>query len=315
MRGILAAIIGLAFLATFSSNSAWACACGCGIFDVGTSSMYPTSSGGMVYFEYDYQNQSQNRSQNQQASANDNSDKQIATSFFTLGAQYMFNRENGAQIDLPYLSRHFVTLDANGVTNDTFNHSALGDIRVRGIYTGLSEDMSTGFTYGLKLPTGDSTYANYDADTELGSGSTDLLLGIYHLGKITQDGSLDWFGQANFQQPFLAREGYLPGNQVDLALGAYYNNLTFGPENKFVPMFEILGSFRGSDNGALAGTTSANPPTPASGFSRLLISPGFEVDLGRFRVWADVLIPVYQYYVGDQLSAPVAFKSGLAYSF
>ena len=39
-----------------------ACACGCGVFDVGTSSMLPQGTGGVAWFEYDYQNQNRNRS-------------------------------------------------------------------------------------------------------------------------------------------------------------------------------------------------------------------------------------------------------------
>jgi hypothetical protein len=267
----------------------------------------------MVYLEYDYQDQSQNRSQNLTAPAASNSDKQIQTSFLTFGAQYMFDRGNGVQVDVPYLQRKFMTLDPNNVSIDTFYHGALGDIRLRGIYTGISEDMSTGFLYGIKLPTGDSTYPNFDPDTELGSGSWDLLFGVYHVGKISQDANLSWYGQLNYQQPILSKEAYLPGNQVDLAGGAYYAGLTFGSESKIVPIVGLLASFRGSDNGSGAATTFAG--TPSSGFSRLLFSPGFELDVSRIRFWADVLVPIYQYYVGDQLSAPWSLKTGLSYMF
>ena len=34
-----------------------ACACGCGVFDVATSSMLPNGAGGMAYLQYDYQDQ------------------------------------------------------------------------------------------------------------------------------------------------------------------------------------------------------------------------------------------------------------------
>jgi len=300
----------------FLPSRAWACACGCGVFDVGTNSMYPTSTGGMVYFEFDYLNQNQNRHDSMLTGSEQNSDKQIKTSFLTLGGEYMFNRSHGIQFDLPYLYRKFVTQDnSNPDTTDTFTHGNLGDVRVRGLYTGLSEDMSTGFTYGVKLPTGDSRYANFDPDTELGSGSTDLLLGIYHMGKITQDGRFDWFGQFNYQQPLMAKpgSGYLPGNQIDMAWGAYYNGFTFGSENKVAPIFEFRGSFRGSDSGGGAAQTLAGGP--ASGYSRFLIAPGLEADFGHFRIFGAVILPVYQYYVGDQLAAPFSSKIGLAYNF
>ena len=41
-------------------GAAWACACGCGVFDVGTSSLMPERAGGTVFLNYDYQNQNQN---------------------------------------------------------------------------------------------------------------------------------------------------------------------------------------------------------------------------------------------------------------
>jgi hypothetical protein len=65
-----------------------------------------------------------------------------------------------------------------------FDINSIGDIRLQGMYTGLSEDMSTGFTLGLKLPTGDWHYPPLDRDTQIGTGSTDLLFGAYHLGTV-----------------------------------------------------------------------------------------------------------------------------------
>ncbi|HVA66902.1 MAG TPA: hypothetical protein VNK24_08250 [Elusimicrobiota bacterium] len=37
------------------------------------------------------------------------------------------------------------------------------------------------------LPTGDDTYANFDRDAELGTGSTQILSGGYHTDAITSD--------------------------------------------------------------------------------------------------------------------------------
>src|SRR5271167_3536456 len=75
-----------------------ACACGCGVFDVATSSMFPEGQGGMAYLQYDYQNQNRNWSGTSQAPSGGNPDKQIETGFVTAGLQYMFNQKWGAQI-------------------------------------------------------------------------------------------------------------------------------------------------------------------------------------------------------------------------
>src|SRR5208337_3431119 len=68
-----------------------ACACGCGVFDVGTSSMFPEGEGAMAYFSYAYQDQFRNWNGTSQASAANNDDKEIRTDFFSTGVQYMFS--------------------------------------------------------------------------------------------------------------------------------------------------------------------------------------------------------------------------------
>ena len=100
--------------ATLTPALSWACACGCGIFDVGTSSMFPTSAGGMVFFEYDYLDQTQNHFQSSQAPASANQDKEIDTHFFRLGGQFMFSRNWGTQVEIPAAHRLFSTTDNYG---------------------------------------------------------------------------------------------------------------------------------------------------------------------------------------------------------
>src|SRR5579871_5137897 len=75
-----------------------ACACGCGVFDVATSSMLPSGQGGMAWLQYDFQNQDQNWNGTSRAPGADNDDKDIRTNFATLGAQYMFSDKWGAQM-------------------------------------------------------------------------------------------------------------------------------------------------------------------------------------------------------------------------
>jgi hypothetical protein len=172
-----------------------ACACGCGVFDVATSSMLPNGQGGMAYLQYDFQDQSRNWSGTGMVPAANNSDKEIKTDFMTAGLQYMFNSNWGFQFELPYDYRTFKTVTSNPNvppnTVTTINWGALGDIRLEGIYTGFFADQSAGVTFGLKLPTGDWThenaYGDIDRDSEIGTGSTDILLGGFYRGNITKD--------------------------------------------------------------------------------------------------------------------------------
>ena len=50
---------GMAVMA-LAPGTVWGCACGCGIFEVGTSAMFPEGSGGMAFQTYAFQNQNQN---------------------------------------------------------------------------------------------------------------------------------------------------------------------------------------------------------------------------------------------------------------
>src|SRR5208337_3686252 len=208
----------------------YACACGCGVFDVGTSSMFPTGAGGMAFFNYDYQDQFRNWSGTSQASSLNNSDKEIRTDFFTPGLQYVFNSSWGVQGQLPWDYRYFKTVVNPGTAPVSTSWGSLGDIRLEGIYTGFSPDMSTGINFGLKLPTGNYNYnpAVVDRDTQLGSGSTDILLGGFHRGNLTKDQKWDWFAQTLLDVPTLIQAEYRPGVELDTAAGIDYKGFSLG---------------------------------------------------------------------------------------
>lgn len=302
---IVAAILAV----TFVPNAGWACACGCGIFDVGTSSMFPTGSGGMVFLNYDYQDQNQNWSGTSRAPAADNSDKEIETHFLSVGLQYMFNRAWGIQGEVPYDFRTFRTADAAGNVI-TKRWSQFGDVRLRGIYTGFSPDLSAGLTFGVKLPTGSYTFdsADVDRDTQLGTGSTDLLLGGFYRHSLIASAAIDWFAQTELDLPLWIQDQYRPGLEWDTALGAYYNGLSVG-RLQIVPVAQMLFSQRQRDSGENAASPAA------SGYQRLLLSPGIELQWHPVRLYADAEFPVYQNFTGNQLAASVLFKVSLSVMF
>jgi len=289
-------------------GAAWACACGCGIFDVGGNAMFPSGAGGMAFLSYDFQDQNQNWSDSSQAPNENNNDKEIRTHFVTLGMQYMFNRRWGVQAELPFADRYFKTVDDDGdLVSRRWN--ALGDIRIEGIYTGFAADLSNGLTFGLKLPTGSHNRGAdvVDRDTQIGSGSTDILLGGFHRGNLTADGKWDWFAQAKLDLPVLTQGDYRPGFEADAAAGIDYKGISFG-RLRISPLAQVIVSERTSDYGAAASSDN-------SGYTRILLSPGIEFHFHPVKVYADVELPVFQHVTGNQVVAPALFKLNVSYMF
>ncbi len=288
-------------------GAAFACACGCGVFDVATSSLFPEKSGGTAFVNYDFQNQNENWSGTASAPGANNDDKQLETQTFTPGVRYLFNRSWGAQIEIPVVSRTFDSSANAGAISWT----SLGDIRLCGIYTGFADDLSSGLSFGVKLPTGSYNHTDalgdIDRDSQIGTGSSDLLLGAFHRGDIAGSMNWNWFAQAQLDLPVLKQGDYRPGLEADAAAGIYYEGLSLGRVN-ISPVAQIIGVWRGRDNGAAAAPDD-------SGYQRVLIAPGVEFNLQPVKIYADVAIPVYENVTGNQLIAPALFKVSVSYMF
>ncbi len=330
--------IALAPLIVVAPSTAHACACGCSVFDVG-GGLLPQEDdhGGRIFTEWWHSDQNKNWIGNSRGPAAANLDKQVLTNWYTAGIEYMFNREWGMLVRIPYVNRDFTTDTGSppgGMGIQTYNSRSVGDVEVMGMYTGFSKDMSTGLIFGLKLPSGTYTAYGLDRDTQIGSGSTDLILGAYHRGLITGDNAWQYFAQARWQQPFLysaaynpnsgVMEVYKPGYQIDGAAGVIYNNLyNVAGFDKIAPLMQIIASHRQHDSGSAADPLN-------SGFDRLMFSPGIEftkvVDEVNKRVlkfYIDVEIPIYyrtNAAINDsgsagQLIAPYLIRTVASYNF
>lgn len=336
----VSAIVVLLLATVFMPADAYACACGCGIFDVGENvlSGMPTDApnGISVWFRYSYMNQNQNWEGGSKAPASDNGDKEINTSFYTVGGEYMINDDWTIMAELPVYARHLTTTDdpfgsVTGIPNSVYTGrlTSLGDMQMSALYTGLSSDMSSGLSFGVKLPTGDDTGPNgpagapeFDRDSLPGTGSTDLMVGGYHVGTLTSDATLGYFVQARYQFAVLTTTtvlgSYRPGNELDAAAGLTYDVGEAGPFSDVLPLLQFLGSYRDNDSG-----TGADPLN--SGYKRLLIAPGVQLRIKQFRFYADVEKPIYQYTnaaasvaiegTSGQLIASTLYKMQVAYDF
>jgi len=336
------ATIMLAFvpLIGFTTTAARACACGCSVFDVGgLGTPQEGDHGGRVFFEFWSGDQTKNWVGKSSAPAAINLDKKLNTQWYNVGFQYMFNRQWGVMVRAPYVNRSLTTDTGAFAGIDTFNAKDLGEVEVMGMYTGFFDDMSTGILFGLKLPTAPYTTPGLDRDNQIGSGSTDLILGVFHRGLITGDNAWQYFGQATWRQPFLYRDaadpqGFFDGNgglvqsyhpamQVDGAAGIIYNNLynVLGFD-KITPLGQIIVSHRDRDSG-----TGSDPFN--SGFDRVMLSPGIEftkvLDEANNRVlktYFDIEVPVYYRAnaannngTEGQLLAPYLIRLVTSYNF
>jgi len=269
--------------------------------------MFPDGAGGMAFLQYDYQDQNRNWSGSSPAPATNNGDKEITTQFATLGFQYLFNQLWGVNAEIPYDFRYFKTADNGNIVSHSW--SQFGDLRMKGIYTGFFADQSLGVTFGLKLPTGSHTIdpALVDRDTQIGTGSTDILLGGFYHGSLANNNNWGWFAQLQLDVPVLIQSAYRPGVELDTAAGIDYKGLALG-RVKVIPLAQVVFSERTSDSGAAA--TAAD-----SGYQRILLSPGLEFQVHPIKIYVDAEFPVYQHFTGNQLAAPVLFKVSLSYMF
>jgi hypothetical protein len=332
----------LSFIAavSFTTSAALACACRCSVFDVGGIDMpQEQDHGGRVFFEFWSGDQTENYVGSSRAPAALNSDKEINTQWYNVGFSYNFNRDWGVMVRIPTTNRTLTTDTGAYAGVMPFNSKDIGDIEVMGMYTGFFKDMSTGIIFGLKLPTGTFTAPGLDRDTQIGSGSTDLLLGAFHRGLLTGDNAWQYFSQILWRRPFLYQSAadpqgffdgnpgvvqtYYPGEQIDGAAGIVYNNLyhVLGLD-KITPLAQVIVSHRDADSG-----TGSDPYN--SGFDRVMLSPGVEftkvVDEANNRVvklYADVEVPVYYRAnaannagTEGQLVAPYLIKVVASYNF
>lgn len=340
---VLTAILSVGSLVGLTTTVARACACGCSVFDVGGLDLpQEQEHGGRVFFEYWSQDQTQNYVGSSKTPAALNTDKEIKTQWYNVGASYNFNRDWGIMVRVPLSSNRSLTTETDFMFPgqiQTFNSRTFGDLEIMGVYTGFAPDLSTGLIFGLKLPTATFTAVGIDRDNQIGTGSTDLILGAFHRGLLSGDNAWQYFSQFVWRQPFLYQSAadpqgffdgnlgvvqtYHPGMQIDGAIGIIYNNWyhVLGLD-KITPLAQVIVSHRESDNGS--GSDPLN-----SGFDRVMLSPGIEftkvLDEANnrvFKLYVDVEVPVY-YRANSannagtegQLVAPYLFKLVTSYNF
>jgi hypothetical protein len=307
-----------ATLAFASSTDAFACSsCGCTLNSDWSSQGISSGEGTRfdVRFDYfkqnDYRNGTSSVSRSKIPVGTEVQDTTINRNL-TLGLDHSFNQDWAINLLLPIFNRSHGTYGEDGDYPDpaaliTSSSKGLGDLRVTGRYQGLSADRSSGITFGLKLPTGETndTFNDgspLDRGLQLGTGTTDLLLGGYYFGSINRD--WDYFAQATVQIALNKHNDFRPGNGLNATAGVRYMGF-----ESFIPQLQFNTRIEKRESGAEADVDN-------SGATLIYISPGVTVPINKtVQAFGFIQVPIYQHVNGYQIEPNVLLSTGLRLSF
>jgi hypothetical protein len=293
-------------------------ACGCTLNSDWASQGYATRPGFRFDLRYDYFNQDQLRSGTKSVDRGIfafPSDQEIQEKTLnrnlTATLDYSPNADWGVSLIVPIFNRYHVTV-AEGDTDPTFSQgNGFGDIRVLGRYQGFLEDHSFGVQFGVKLPTGSTTQTFnagaqagelVDRGLQLGTGTTDLLLGFYAFGHLGQEWGC--FGQVLFQKPTGEKDGFKPGDGVNANLGLRYTGF-----ERFTPHVQLNVRAEGRESGI-------NADVDNSGATLVYLSPGVTFNVSpAFQVYAFAQLPVAQRVTGLQIEPRSSVSVGMHWTF
>lgn len=298
-----------------TSPSVFACSsCGCTLSSDWDSQGYSLTPGIRVDLRYDYLAQSQLRSGTGKVNRDAlelPTDKEIEQStknqYTTIGFDYSQSKNWGVNVQLPYIYRTHTTIAEGDTEISSSKTSNIGDARILGRYQGFTEEQNVGLQFGLKLPTGSfqDTFRNgpqageaLDRGLQAGSGSTDLMLGVFHFG--TLDKNWDYFAQGMAQQALNQRDGYKTGTSVNINVG-----LRYMADEDLIPQLQINAKAGKRDSGI-------NADSDNSGGTLVYLSPGLTVGIGKnMKLFGFLQLPLYQKVNGLQLTPRYTFSLGI----
>ncbi len=322
-------------------------ACGCSLSTEAAIMDSSPKTGWNISIQYDYINQNELRvgtssiSPSQVAAINNNGGKQevehlTVNRYLTMGIGYSPNPDWSLKLLVPYIDRSHETYGT--ATSDQLipdqisgvSATGLGDIKFITSFQGFLANHNLGIQMGVKLPTGDyggpnasgtgtvgrnpvaftsGPNAGQPLDTSLqpGTGSTDLILGLYYHQPISKDFTA--FVNVQFQAAVMHEldqpgQDYRPGNQETVSIGLRYEA---NPD--ITPQFQVNLNHRSQDQGALA-------DTPDSVGTVAYLSPGISLSVVKnLQLFGFIQLPIYKNLDGYQLFPHLTVSSGIAYSF
>lgn len=225
---------------------------------------------------------------------------------FWLSGSKIFTSNWAVEASLPWYDRFHSTISPGDTAISTSHATGLGDLRVEGRYQDFNPHRSYSLEFGFKLPTGryDQNFATgpaagqlLDRGLQLGTGTTDLLLGAASF--VRPFPWLGAFGQATLDQPLAGRAGFVPSTSVTVNTGLRYLNAT-----DWVPQFQLNAREDSREHGSEGDTAN-------SGGTFLYVSPGVTYGLGEHgSLFAFFQLPVYQRVNGLQLEPRWLISAG-----
>jgi hypothetical protein len=305
-------------IALVSPNALACSACGCTLSSDWGSQGLATSNGWRFDMRFDYFDQNQLREGTDSVSRGDVAiPNDLEVQQYTINRNYTFaldyspNKDWGLSLALPWFNRSHGTIAEGDEAISTSHDEGIGDLRVLARYSGFDPQRTTGIEFGVKLPTGKFTDTFdsgpqrgevVDRGLQLGTGTTDLLLGVYHFDAWNEDWG--YFGQALLQAPVNSRENFKPGLGLNLNAGVRYT-----ASETFVPQLQINARIEKREQGA-------NADVDNSGATLVYLSPGVTWNLSRrFSAYAFVQAPLYQRVNGLQIEAKWLGSVGVHYIF
>jgi hypothetical protein len=290
--------------------------CGCSLNSDWASQGYATSRGLHLSLREDYFNQSRLIEGSHRIAVGSvalPSDEELQRKTINrntlLGIDYSFNRAWGLSVQLPWFSRHHETWPEGETTLSSSDGQGIGDMRVLARYQGFSPDASLGLQFGVKLPTGTfkQTFNAGTAAGELldrglqrGTGTTDALLGVYKFGYMSE--SVGYFAQAMAQVAMNARDGFRPGNSLNVNVGLRYLDAGI-----VTPQLQLNLHGEQRESGALADRAN-------SGATLAYLSPGLGLKLGRrLDAFVFLQLPIHEHVNGVQIEPGRLWSAGVQY--
>ena len=307
------ALVALAIAAGFSTASACS-VCGCSLSSDWAAQGYPAMSGLEAGLRYEYFEQSDLRSATSSVNRpaltfpNDDEIQQRTVNRNTwLELNYIADATWAVSAQIPYHDRFHTTIAAGDTAISTSDATGLGDVRVLGRYQNFGTTRSYGFQFGFKLPTGrfDQNFASgpqtgglLDRGLQLGTGTTDLLLGASWFTRPMPN--LGCFTQLIFQQPLAQRAGFIPSSSVNISGGVRWLN-----SSSFTPQLQLNVKSESREHGTRA-------DMPNSGGTLADLSPGLTAELGTGATgYIFAQLPVCQRVNGLQLEPKWLLSVGL----